>query len=449
MQEIQHYDELTEKTLEVILNFKPTGKIDKGIEDELLKLKNEVKKIINSLSYEIQDVLKLRYFHNLSHNDIAQKLGKPEEEITQIILKAVNEIKNNIGEDIVEVSKDQILSNQPDIKSTEYKKDNLEKYSFDENKVALLSKLSGLVFIILLLFAGYFLLKQAPFTDFIRGNLFSDTKNKPQGNPYSIKISGSTSLLALSGKWQESFIKEYPKYKIALGSLDSDNGINELLDGRVDIANSSRPISFSDFRDAKNKGLELVENRIALDALIVIVNKKNNLDELSIDNLSEIYSGEIKFWNQQLGGSNIPILLGAREEGSGTNEFIMSRILFGDNFSRSVVHKNSNDAIIELVSENEGAISCLNSSNFPWGNENIKYIKIRSQEDLIGVSPFEDKKLNVKAIRYGNYPLAHYLYIVTLADAPKKVLDYIDWVLGENGQNIVKESGLIPVNIEN
>ena len=201
-----------------------------------------------------------------------------------------------------------------------------------------------------------------------------------------------------------------------------------------------------DRKRASEHGLELAENRVALDALIIIVNKKNPVDEISLDALEKIFSNEIKNWKEvSLNSFEKPLTPVIREKGSGTNEFVINRVLQGDSFSSSIISKNLNNELIRYVAEHEGAISFTNSTNYPWKNQDIKYLKVKNYDNSPAVSPFEEQKLNKDAIRYGDYPLAHYLYLITQADAPKNVQNFILWVLSKEGQKIVAYSGLIPV----
>ena len=82
---------------------------------------------------------------------------------------------------------------------------------------------------------------------------------------------------------------------------------------------------------------------------------------------------------------------------------------------------------------------------YVWKNKNLKYLKVRSYEGALGFSPFSGDKLNEKAMRYGDYPLAHYLYLITTSSIKEEAKTFLDWVLSFNGQEVVKESGLIPV----
>ena len=467
MPETKFYEDLNEKSLEIILNFKPLEKFDKTATNEILKLKNDIKKAITLLSKEEQQVLEFRYFKNLSTDNTAQTLGKTKEEVVQVLFSGIENIKRIIKSS--EQKADNIKS-FVDLSKIEAAVKKQQQSSREQNSSGQPSVLAAaivfLIFILILSTGFYFLFKflssQIPnVSKFVNGaNTFVQEQfyeneivnkvipGKKKGSSSidarNIKISGSTSLLALSRRWQNAFSIEYPKYHVGLIPSDSDEGIKALLDGKVDIANSSRPVGFFDQKKANEGGHELVENRVALDALLIIVNDKNPIEEINLDDLEAVFSGQVKTWSS-LSALQKPIIPVVREKGSGTNDFVVNRVLEGNDFPSVVQRKKSNEEIIKFISDNEGAISFINSTNYPWGNKNIKYLKIKNYPTSLAVNPFIDHKLNEQAIRYGDYPLAHYLYLITLSDAPKKVQDFVDWVLTPKGQEIVKYSGLISI----
>ena len=451
MQEVKSFQDLDEKVLELILNFKPKDNLSKSAQDEILLLRNFIKGIIPFLSQDKKEILELRYFQNLTFEEIEKRTGSPKEEILKTLSDGIEDIKENIRK------KRNNLRPQDE--------NNISSSSFDYKKNVLwVSGFVGMgIFIVLIIFGFNFMqnyffsnsttlnhiafnIKSAIQENSASRNVMlgSSPTHVYQGDPNKLNISGSTSLLALSDKWQVGFSNKFLKYKINLISSDSERGIDSLIDGKIDIANSSRPIAFFDQKRANANGFELAEYRVALDALIVLVNKKNNIEELGLDDLKNIFSADVKNW-QELGGSNSPIFPIAREHGSGTNDFVVNRILQGNDLPSSFLRIKSNQEIVKYIQENEGAISFTNSTNYPWGNDQIKYLKIKTYENSPSVSPYENNKLNEKAMRYGDYPLSHYLYLITFVDPPKKVQDYIDYVLNQDGQKAVIDLGLLPI----
>ena len=451
---MQSNEELNLKSLEIILDFKPNGNIDKAQTSEMYRLKSDIKKAINVLEKEEKEILELNLLQKLSARDIANKLGKSEEKVKNDISNAANKVKkliSNKASDKSEKIPDEII---------------LEEIAKKNPIVMFIAFLINLSFLVAIVLGSYFLLQKFVFNNMPTFNQFinqtvyvakqytsnkrfqrilENTKYPSDTDPHRLKISGSTSLLTLSRRLENAFNIDFPKYSVQIFASDSNDGINDLLGGKIDIANSSRPLTFYDKNTARKNEIELAEYRIAIDALIVVVNKKNNIDVINLDDLGKIYSGKITNW-KDINGFNKPIFLIAREEGSGTNEFVKNRILGGENITSSINRIKSNNEILSLLSENEGAVACINSNNFDWGNNNIKYLKLESYKDSLAVSPFLGQKLNEDVIRYGDYPLAHYLYLITYQNPPQKTADFINWVLSEEGQKIVKYSGLIPVN---
>ena len=469
MQEIKSYEDLNEKSLEIILNFRAQDNYDKTAVNEILKLKGDIKKAIIFLPKEQQEVFELRYFKNYTSEQVAQVLGKQKEEIIKTLLRGINgikevvksgELKPNITNELLKVVRGGVKLE---------KKEEKKELTTPEVTKGQGSMLGGFLtmgfFILIVTIVFYFVPKFFNPVEML-GQLASGSNssvqekmfnrnivkniNKKDGvrtvksDPRNIKVSGSTSLSALARRLENAFNIEYPKYHLSLILSDSDKGINDLIEGKTDIANSSKPIGFNDQNKAQEHGVELVEHRIALDALVVILNKKNPIEELSLDDLQGIFGGEIKTWDT-LSDFTEALLPIAREKGSGTNDFVINRILEGSDFPSDLIRQNSNQEIIKTISENKGAIGFINSTNYPWENPEIKFIKIKNYSSSISVTPFVDKRLNEQAIRYGDYPLAHYLYLISLTNAPKKVEEFVDWVLSTSGQKVVRYTGLIPV----
>ena len=457
MQGKQFYEELNEKSIEIILNFKPNEKHDKSAVNELQSLRDKVKKAISFLPDVEKKIVELRYFRNLNKDVISTQLGRNREEIGNVLGNAIKSIKRNLKEA------------KTDIPTQGFKKPD-EPKMIPGQSPGTVSRWSVIVIlmIFMVIFAFTFWVVYLFVTNITKpevlsqiGTAFNNLGSQVQfeGNKTakktvrpvsadSLRISGSTSLLTLSKKWKNAFILDYPKYKVSLiKSEDSDSGIKALITGDVEVANSSRPVSHQDQKKANQNGIELVENRVALDALVIAVNAVNPVKDLSLEDLEKIFNGEVQNW-QDISSFNKPLAPVIREKGSGTNDFVLSRILQNTDFPGEPVRKKSNKEIFDFISQSEGAIAFINSNNFPWGNKKIKYMKIKTYPDSVSVAPFIGHKLNENAVRYGDYPLAHYLYLITAVDRSESISDFIDWVLSEKGQNIVKNAGLLPVRTD-
>lgn len=455
--------ELDRKALETILRFKPDSKFQRSVSDELLRLKDNVKRAVTFLSKEEQEIFEFKYFYGLTEEEIAGKLNLPKEKVISVLFNSTGKIKHLISVGFPkEKKKSQEVLPSENVEGTK----EVKSIVFANKVIGLLIFAFNISLLIALLIGSYFLLQRFVFSEMPSlkqvfsqaGNVVQQEVDKNEvlskiaGNknyfavndPLNLRISGSTSLLTVSRRWENAFNVEFPKYKLSLVASDSDAGIESLLQGKIDIANSSRPLTFLDHKKASEQGIALADYRVAIDALVIAVNKQNPIDEISLEELKGIFNGSIKRWNK-IGSFSHEVLPVAREGGSGTNSFLRNRVLEGENIAKSVTRIKSNQEIIRLVGENIGAISCVNSNNFGLDNKNIKYLKVKSYEGSLAVSPFEGRNLNENAIRYGDYPLAHYLYLITLKDPPDKVKDFVNWILTSQGQKIVRYSGLIPV----
>ena len=469
MTDFKPHEALKEKALEIILNFKPDEKLDKNTVNEILKLKGQLKKAISFLSKEQQEVLELRYFDNLSTEKIAQATGKPKDKVTKLLLDGIEDLKSIIRKGIIETNPFLEIKQEPKLAS--FKEQQTQKQErINQNKPGFIAGFITVSIFLTIFILFYFLGQKFIFnrmpsipqviettSELAQERLQKNQNKKIQNKKIqvsnkdsnAIKIAGSTSIFLLSRKWENAFNIEYPKYHLSIISSDSNKGIKDLIEDKVNIANSSRPITYSDKEKANENGIELIEHRVALDALVVIVNKKNPISEISLDELKAILNSDTKTWSEVseslFNRTVFPII---REKGSGTNDFVANRILEGSDFPHAILRATSNEEIIKIVSANEEAISFINSNNYPWNNKNIKYLKIKTYNNSQSISPFEGTQLNEQAIRYGDYPLAHYLYLITSSNASNSTNEFIEWILGQKAQNIVRSSGLIPIKEE-
>ncbi|HQQ88260.1 MAG TPA: substrate-binding domain-containing protein, partial [Smithellaceae bacterium] len=133
----------------------------------------------------------------------------------------------------------------------------------------------------------------------------------------SIVIKGSTTVLPIAQSTLEAFVKKNPDLQISLSGGGSGEGIKAMIDKTTDIATSSREIKKEEISLAKSKGIKPVAHVVAHDAIIPVVNPKNKVNNLSIDQLSQIYQGKITNW-KEVGGDDLKIVVISRDSSSGT-----------------------------------------------------------------------------------------------------------------------------------
>ena len=168
-----------------------------------------------------------------------------------------------------------------------------------------------------------------------------------------ITVKGSDTLVILSQKWAEGFMKKNPKTTIQVTGGGSGVGIAALINGSTDIANASRPIKPGEMDQIKEKyKANVLEIACTKDGLSVFLNKENKVSELTIEQLGNIYSGKITNW-KEVGGDDAKIRLYGRESSSGTFEFFKEHVVKGD-FSKYVQSLPGTAAIVNAVNKDKG-----------------------------------------------------------------------------------------------
>src|SRR5512147_2117320 len=141
-----------------------------------------------------------------------------------------------------------------------------------------------------------------------------------------IENKGSDTIVNLALAWAETYQAEHPEVRISVTGGGSGTGIASLINGTVDIANASRQIKQEEIAQAKANGVDPVEHVIARDAIAVIVNPENPVKQLTLQQISDIYSGKISNWSQ-VGGDDRPIVRLSRETNSGTHVYFLETVL--------------------------------------------------------------------------------------------------------------------------
>jgi phosphate transport system substrate-binding protein len=250
-----------------------------------------------------------------------------------------------------------------------------------------------------------------------------------------IKIKGSDTMVVLSQKWAQIYMKKHPETVIQVTGGGSGLGIAALINGSVDIANSSRPIKPSELEKIKTKykknGIEIA---CAKDGLSIFLNKANGVNELSIQQLGDIFSGKIINW-KEVGGADAKIQLYGRESSSGTYEFFKEHVVKTD-FSPTCQILSGTAAIVNAVKKDKYGIGYGGAAY----TDGVKDCKVKKDAKSKGVLP------TVDAIKNKTYPIARYLYMYLKSKPTGDTKAFIDWVLSPEGQKVIPEVGYYPIN---
>ncbi len=256
----------------------------------------------------------------------------------------------------------------------------------------------------------------------------------------SIENKGSDTIVNLALAWAEAYQPDHPEVRISVTGGGSGTGIAALINDTVDIANASRRIKDEERSLAEDNGVTPVEFIIAQDAIAVIVHPSNPIDELSIAQVSAIYSGEITNWSA-VGGEDRPIVRLSRETNSGTHVYFLEEVLRqGDKdddtlFSTDTLLMPSSEGIGAEVRQNPNAIGY---DGLGYVTEGMKVIAIARDPDGPYILPAAE------TVNNGTYPIARDLYMYTAGEPTGHVLEYLEWIRGAEAQEIVIELGFVP-----
>lgn len=252
----------------------------------------------------------------------------------------------------------------------------------------------------------------------------------------SITVKGSDTLVILAQKWAETYMSKNPGTKIQVTGGGSGIGFAALQNNTTDIADASRPIKAAERAACiKEFGKNPREYKVALDGLSVYVSASNPLNELSVDQLKDIFTGKAKNW-KDLGGSDSPITVYSRENSSGTYEFFKEHILKGQDFVSTAQTMPGTAALLQAVEKDAKGIGYGGAA---YGH-GAKALKIKKTADSPGIEPTEQNVVS------GKYPIWRYLYNYLNPDKDKgEIAAYLNWIRSDAGQAVVKEVGYYPL----
>jgi phosphate transport system substrate-binding protein len=257
-----------------------------------------------------------------------------------------------------------------------------------------------------------------------------------------VQVKGSDTEVNVVQRLAEAFMKKNPNYSIAVTGGGSGVGVAAIINKTTDLANSSRPMKDSEVAKAKANGVAPIGVAFAVDGLSVIVNQKNPIKNLTVDQVGQIYRGELTNW-KQAGGPDAAITLYGRQPNSGTFVFFREGVVRGD-YSNKMNQMNGNAQILEAVKKDPGGI----------GYVGIGYVLDDKGEIAPGIQVVEIAKdsrskpfspLKLENILTGNYPITRPLYQYFDGNNRAKVEAFIKFELSPEGVAIIQKDGFYPL----
>jgi len=258
-----------------------------------------------------------------------------------------------------------------------------------------------------------------------------------------IQNKGSDTLVNVAQAWAENYREVNPNVAVAVTGGGSGTGISSLLNGTVDLANSSRKMKAKETKLAQDKGMQPVEHIVGHDALAVFLHKDNPIKEVTIAQLKDIYGegGKTEKWSDL--GVEVPgcpsdeIIRVSRQNNSGTYAYFKGAVLGkGAEFKLGSRDMHGSKDVVDLVEKTACAIGY---SGLAYANDHVAMPCVKKDDGAACVAPAQDTAND------GSYPIARPLFMYTAKAPEGAVKAYLEWILSDVGQCIILDKGYAPV----
>ena len=239
----------------------------------------------------------------------------------------------------------------------------------------------------------------------------------------TISIAGSTTVLPVAQAAAEEYMNQHSNADIQVSGGGSGVGATSVIGGTADIGMLSR-----DLKASEKESNTLKEFVVGKDGIALVGHPSNTVSDLSLEQVKAIYQGEITNW-KEVGGADLKIVLIGRDSSSGTREFFTEFVLDKEDAAKDMQELNSNGAVAQAVSITPGAIGYV---SLEYVDDSLKAFSIG------GVAP------TVENVISGVYEINRPLLMVTNGEPEGLAADYLAFILSEEGQQILKDSGFIP-----
>ena len=239
----------------------------------------------------------------------------------------------------------------------------------------------------------------------------------------NLRIDGSTTVLPIAQKAAEVFMKKNPDINVFVSGSGSGTGIKALIDGTTNIATSSREAKDKEVASAKEKKVNLAGHKVALDGIVPVAHPSIKINDITVEQLRDIYNGKIKSW-KELGGPNRPISVVSRDTSSGTYEVWEEKVLKGDRVRADALLVASSGQTIQTIAQNKFAIG---------------YVGIGYLEKSVKALKVAGKSASANSVRDNLWPISRPLFMYTNGKPSGTTAKFINFMLSKEGQKVVNE----------
>lgn len=250
----------------------------------------------------------------------------------------------------------------------------------------------------------------------------------------AVTVKGSDTMVILAQRWAEEYMKQNSGKKVQVTGGGSGVGIAALINGTTDVADASRTMKPDEIAKVRDRFNVLpTETAVAKDGVTVYVSESSPIQQLTLDQLRGIFTGDITNW-KAVGGPDAPIVLYSRENSSGTYVFFKEVVLQGDDYAASAQTLPGTAAVVNAVAKEKNGIG-YGGAAYAKGVREVKIVGKDGQ-------PWLPTAENIAS---GKYPLSRKLFMYTRGKPSGEVAQFIAFCLSDAGQAIVTKVGYFPV----
>ncbi len=245
----------------------------------------------------------------------------------------------------------------------------------------------------------------------------------------TLVVKGSTTVFPIAQAAADAYMRNYPNINVSVSGTGSGHGIKALIDKTTDIATSSRDLKKEEIDMARERGVNPVAHRVAIDAIVPVVHPANPVKDLTTEQLNLIYQGKIKNW-RDVGGPNRGVVVISRDTSSGTYDTWEDKILHKATVTPRAQLQASNETVVHAVSKNRYAIGYI---GIGYLSKTVKGLKVNGVE------------ASAQTALSGEYPISRPLFMFTDGEPGGTAGDFVRFVLSAEGQKIVEKEGFVPL----
>jgi phosphate transport system substrate-binding protein len=289
---------------------------------------------------------------------------------------------------------------------------------------------------------------------------FAEIATVPSG---LFNYGGSTTWAPIRGQVDPVIQQTWSNFQLrytepVTGTPGSSSGIRMLLANQLTFAQSSRSLRAEEYQEAQQRGFTLQEVAVAIEGIAIAVNPDLDIPGLTVEQLKQIYTGELTNWNQ-VGGPNLPITPYSRRlEDGGTVDFFRENVLGEESFGNNVNYVVNTTAALQQLSQDAGGIYYASAPEVV-GQCSIKPIALGRQANelispyrspLISESqcPAQRNQINLEAFKTGTYPLTRRLFVIIKQNGQAEQQAgeaYANLLLSEQGQALLNQAGFVAI----